>query len=62
MAIFLRPRRTNFFWSKRRTCPPKGGRMVTLNIVEQKQLHTNFFALKFDEVLWPTGFVLCDLE
>ena len=23
--------------------------------MEQKQLHTNFFALKFDEILWPTG-------
>ena len=30
MAIFWRPRETNFFWSKRRTCPLKGGRMVTL--------------------------------
>ena len=33
-----------------------------LHIVEQKQLHTNFLALTFDEILWPTDFVLCDLE
>ena len=33
-----------------------------LCIVEQKQLHTTFLALKFDEKLWPTDFVLCDLE
>ena len=33
-----------------------------LHIVKQKQLHANFLALKFDEVLWPTDFVLCDLK
>ena len=33
-----------------------------LHIVEQKQLHTNFLALKFDEILLPTDFVLCDLQ
>ena len=30
--------------------------------MEQKQLHTNVLALKFDEILWPTDFNLCDLE
>ena len=30
--------------------------------MEQKQLHTNSLALKFDEILWPTDFVLCYLE
>ena len=33
-----------------------------LHIVKQKQLHTNFLALEFDEILWPTDFVLCDLD
>ena len=29
--IFKHPRRTNYFLLKRRTCPPKRGRMVTLH-------------------------------
>ena len=32
MGIFSRPRRTNYFLLKRRTCPPKGGRMVSLDL------------------------------
>ena len=29
-GIFKDPRKTNYFLPKRRTCPPKRGRMVTL--------------------------------
>ena len=29
-GIFKHPRRTNYFLPKRRTCPPKRGRVVTL--------------------------------
>ena len=37
MGIFWRPRRTDHFWLKRRTCPPKGGRMVRLPVINQRE-------------------------
>ena len=48
--IFKHPRRTNYFLSKRRTCPPKRGRMVTLyydiasddNTISDEQLRRMF--------------------
>ena len=33
-GIFKHPRKTNDFLPKRRTCPPKRGRMVTLNEID----------------------------
>ena len=46
MAIFWRPRRTTFFLSKRRTCPPKGRRMVTLCLeIVAQEIHGGTMAV-----------------
>ena len=44
-GIFRHPRRTNYFLPKRRTCPPKRGRMIILSLatsVASSTCTTNF--------------------